>query len=575
MSNRDDWSGSGNRPQRPGGDPFDPGEPDDTSARLEKLRDDLQRGLTEPHAADAPQRDGGDKRVTLPAGRTSTRIKVDASRTKRPGDPGSKLEAPGDASLVRSMLRHLESRKLKEDQAPPAPATASGAQPSLRDPNPQQQQAPNPPAPTRVVHRRPPEPPRPTRPFSRLERMLAGRYLRARRKEGFISVIAGFSLVGIALGVATLIIVMSVMNGFRAELVSKIVGANSHLTILPAAPDFDDYEEVSSRVRAVPGVTRAAPLVEGQALAAGPRGSVGVIVRGLSQSDLLTVENVAVTPEESLGSLTAYGQTDGIAIGSRLARKLGVTVGDSVTLLSPRGASTPFGVAPRKKDYEVLYIFKVGMAQYDEAVMFMPLDEAQAYFNKPGTVDAVEVMVATPNELEGYREDIEAAVGRPMLIGDWQQANRSFLGALKTERTVMFLILTLIILVAALNIISGLIMLVKDKGADIAILRTMGLSRGAVMRVFFMCGASIGFVGTLAGVVLGVVFCLNIDVIQDWASYLANGDVFPENVYILSKLPAKLHTEDVIMTVSIALGLSFLAPLYPAWRAARLDPVAA
>ena len=414
-----------------------------------------------------------------------------------------------------------------------------------------------------------------SRPFSLEERMLAGRYLRARRKEGFISVIAALSLIGIALGVAILIIVMSVMNGFRAELVSKIVGVNGHLMVMSLTNDFTDYREISERVRAVPGVTRAAPLVEAQAFANAPRNGTGVVVRGVSKEDLLTLEKVSVTPETSFGSLSEFQGDEGVAIGQRLAVKLGLSVGDNLTLISPRGATTPFGVMPRKKSYRILYIFKVGMSTYDEGVVFMPLFEAQKFFNKNGSVDAIEVMVATPERLAGYREDIEAAAGRQIFIADWIESNRSLIGALKTERTVMFLILSFLILIASLIIIAGMIMLVKEKGKDIAILRTMGMSRGAVMRIFFMCGASIGLVGTVAGVALGLLFCSNIDHIADAVSFLANGDVFPEDVYILSKLPAQVHTEDVVMTVGIAIGLSFFATLYPAWRAARLDPVEA
>lgn len=414
-----------------------------------------------------------------------------------------------------------------------------------------------------------------SRPFSLEERMLAGRYLRARRKEGFISVIAALSLLGIALGVAILIIVMSVMNGFRAELVDKIVGVNGHLMVMSLRDDFTDFRDTAAKIRTVPGVTRAAPLVEGQALASAPRNSLGVVVRGVSKEDLLNLEKVAVDPEISYGSLSQFEGDAGVAIGQRLAFKLGLNVGDSIRLTSPRGAATPFGVMPRSKTYRVVYIFKVGMAQYDEGVVFMPLFEAQKFFNKNGAVDAIEVMVATPERLTGYREDIQEAVDRDIFINDWQESHRSLIGALKTERTVMFLILSFLILIASLIIISGMIMLVKEKGKDIAILRTMGMSKRAVMRVFFMCGASIGLVGTVMGMIIGLAFCANIDQIADAVSYLANGDVFPEDIYMLSKLPAQVHTEDVLMTVGISLGLSFFATLYPAWRAARLDPVEA
>ncbi|MEO1291799.1 MAG: lipoprotein-releasing ABC transporter permease subunit [Pseudomonadota bacterium] len=406
--------------------------------------------------------------------------------------------------------------------------------------------------------------------------MLAGRYLRGRRKEGFISVISVLSLIGITLAVGTLIVVMSVMNGFRAELVDRIVGVSGHINAISIDRKFEDYDEVARRIRAVPGVVRAAPLVEGQVLSTGPGNSLGVLVRGVRQSDLLTLDRVAVNPEQALGSLQDFGSGNGIAIGQRLAFKLRVGVGDKVTLTSPRGPATPFGtVFPRSKTYNVDYIFKAGWSHYDEAIVFMPLEEAQLFFLKEKHVDAIEIMVATPQDLTGYREDIEAAAGRPLLLTDWQQDNITFLGALKTERMVMFLILSLLIAIASLIIVSGMVMLVKEKRPDIAILRTMGMTSGSVLRVFFMCGATLGLVGTSAGVILGLLFCYYIDTIADFVELLMGRDPFPEDVYILSRLPAQVHTEDVLMTVGIALTLSFLATLYPAWKAARLDPVEA
>ena len=410
--------------------------------------------------------------------------------------------------------------------------------------------------------------------FAGFEWMIARRYLRARRKEGFISVIAGFSLVGIALGVATLIVVMSVMNGFRDQLVERILGVNGHLTAISQTPDFADFDDVAATIRSVQGVTRAAPIVEGQVLAGGAHSNHGAMVRGFRRDDLLGLKFVA-EPERRLGSLDGYGREPGVAVAWGLATKLGLNIGDKIRLVSPNGAQTPFGVAPRVKAYPVLYIFQVGMSEYDRAFIYMPLDEARAYFNKGDSVDAIEVMVEKPVEIKAYRDEIARAVTRPLRLWDWQNANGAFLNALAVERNVMFLILTLIILVAALNIISGLIMLVKDKGRDIAILRTIGLTRGAIMRVFFICGSAIGVTGTIAGVIIGVLFARNIGAIQDFVTSVSGAEVFSAEIYYLSQLPAELHLSDILLVTGMALALSFFATLYPSWRAARLDPVEA
>ncbi len=413
-----------------------------------------------------------------------------------------------------------------------------------------------------------------TRPFAGFEWLIARRYLRARRKEGFISVIAGFSLVGIALGVATLIVVMSVMNGFRDQLIDRILGVNGHLTVISQTPDFSDFDEVADMLRSVPGVVRAAPMVEGQVLASAERGNHGAMVRGFRREDLQSLKFVA-EPERYLGSLDGYGVEQGVAVAWGLAAKLGLNIGDKIRIVSPNGAQTPFGVAPRVKAYPVLYIFQVGMSEYDRSFIYMPLDEARVYFNKGDGVDAIEVMVEKPVEIKAYRDEIAKIATRPLRLWDWQNANGAFLNALAVERNVMFLILTLIILVAALNIISGLIMLVKDKGRDIAILRTIGLTRGAVMRIFFICGSAIGVTGTVAGVIIGVLFAQNIGAIQDFVSAVSGADVFSAEIYYLSQLPAELHLSDILLVTGMALGLSFLATLYPSWRAARLDPVEA
>ena len=412
-----------------------------------------------------------------------------------------------------------------------------------------------------------------TRAFAGFEWDIASRYLRARRKEGFISVIAGFSLVGIGLGVATLIIVMAVMTGFRETLVSQILGVNPHLNITSQQEKFEDYDTLAVAIRQVDGVVHVAPTIEGQVLASNKDRHTGVIVRGMRREDLSKLK-VVTDPEASAGSLENYLDDDGIAMGDGVARKLGLRLGDQVTLVSPDGDLTPFGMTPRSKSYPVTYIFKLGLTQYDAAFVYMPLRQAQLYFNKKGEVDSLEVTVAEPENIAEYVQPIREAARQSVGIYTWKDLQGSLIGALDVERNVMFLILTLIILVAALNIISGLVMLVKDKARDVAILRTMGMSRGAVLRVFFICGATIGVVGAVAGTVLGVLFCLNIGPIQS-AVESVFGPVFPSDVYGLSGLPASLEAGDVMFTLLMALFLSFIATLYPAWKAANLDPVEA
>jgi lipoprotein-releasing system permease protein len=412
-----------------------------------------------------------------------------------------------------------------------------------------------------------------THPFAPFEWMLSLRYLRARRKEGFISVIAGFSFLGIMLGVATLIIVMAVMNGFRQELLDKILGLNGHLLIQPLERPLTDWAAVADRVSKVPGVRLAAPIVEGQALASSPFNASGVLVRGIREADLEKLGSIAKNIQQ--GSLDGFDQRDGLAIGSRLADQLSVRAGDNVTLVSPRGAVTPMGTTPRIKTYKVTAVFQIGMSEYDSAFVFMPLPEAQAYFNRNGDVTAIEVYTDDPDRVDEYRKLISDAAGRPIYTIDWRDRNATFFNALEVERNVMFLILTLIVLVAALNIVSGLIMLVKDKGSDIAILRTMGASQGAIMRIFLITGSSIGVVGTFAGFLLGTIVCVNIDTIRRFLSWLTHTDLFNPELYFLSKLPADMNVKETTAVVVMALGLSLLATLYPSWRAARLDPVEA
>jgi lipoprotein-releasing system permease protein len=412
-----------------------------------------------------------------------------------------------------------------------------------------------------------------THPFAPFEWMLSLRYLRARRKEGFISVIAGFSFLGIMLGVATLIIVMAVMNGFRQELLDKILGLNGHLLIQPIESPLTDWKDVSDRVSKVEGVRLAAPIVEGQALASSPFNASGILVRGIRGVDLEKLGSIARNIKQ--GTLEGFDSGQGIAIGSRLANQLSVRVGDNLTLVAPRGAVTPMGTTPRIKAYKVAAIFEIGMSEYDAAFVFMPLTEAQAYFNRTGDVTAIEVYTDNPDNIDSFRSLVTKAAARPIYMIDWRQRNATFFNALQVERNVMFLILTLIVLVAALNIVSGLIMLVKDKGSDIAILRTMGATQGAIMRVFLITGSSIGVVGTVAGFLLGTVVCLNIDSIRRFLSWLTNTDLFSSELYFLSKLPADMNLKETAAVLVMALGLSLLATLYPSWRAARLDPVEA
>jgi lipoprotein-releasing system permease protein len=415
--------------------------------------------------------------------------------------------------------------------------------------------------------------PNATLPFAQFEWMLSLRYLRARRREGFISVIAGFSFLGIMLGVATLIIVMAVMNGFRQELLDKILGLNGHLLIQPLDSPLTDWQAVAGRVTMVPGVRLAAPVVEGQALASSPFNANGVLARGIRRLDLVRLGSIANNIRQ--GTLDGFDEGQGLAIGSGLAKQLSVHAGDNITLVAPRGAVTPMGTTPRIKSYKVAAVFEIGMSEYDAAFVYMPLPEAQAYFNRAGDVTAIEIYVDNPDRVDRYREAISEAAQRPIDMIDWRQRNATFFSALQVERNVMFLILTLIVLVATLNIVSGLIMLVKDKGQDIAVIRTMGATRGAIMRIFLITGASIGVVGTLIGLVVGTVICLNVESIRQFLSWVTRIELFPPTIYYLYRLPADMDVGETAAVVIMAMTLSFLATLYPSWRAARLDPVEA
>lgn len=409
--------------------------------------------------------------------------------------------------------------------------------------------------------------------FSYVEWFMAWRYLRARRRQGFISVIAGFSFLGIALGVATLIVVMSVMNGFRHDLLEKIIGVNGHLFLQAVETPFTDFGEVTARVRKVAGVKLALPLIEGQALASSPAASAGVLVRGLREEDIKSLPGVGANLRQ--GTLSGFDQSGGVAIGLRLAEQLGLRVGDSITIVTPKGAETPFGTAPRIKTYPIVAIFQIGMSSFDGSFVFMPLSEAQSYFNKSGIVSLIEVYVNNPDDMDAMRQAIAPILQRPIIMTDWRQRDRTFFAALAVERNVMFLILALIVLVAALNIISGLIMLVQDKGSDIAVLRTMGATKGMVMRVFLIAGASIGVFGTLFGFLLGLTVAFNVEHIRQFLNQMMGANIFPAELYFLSQLPSRVEVGDVVAVVGMTLALSLLATLYPSWRAAKLDPVEA
>ncbi|PSS64456.1 lipoprotein-releasing system transmembrane subunit LolC [Ensifer sp. NM-2] len=409
-------------------------------------------------------------------------------------------------------------------------------------------------------------------PFSAFERMVAWRYLRSKRKETVVSAISIISFIGIMLGVATLITVMAVMNGFRAELLARLLGINGHLIVQPLESGLDDYEEIVARFNGITGVRYAMPLAQGQVLASGRIGSgTGALVRGVREEDIGKLDLVSNNIRQ--GTLDGFDASEGVAIGKRMAESLGLSVGDGIQLVAPEGDVTPLGVTPRQKIYTVAAIFEVGISEYDSSIIYLPLSEAQLFFNSEGVVQSIEVFVDDPDEVDQLRPAVGGAALRPVFLTDWRQRNHTFFSALQVQRNVMFMILTLIVLVAALNIISGLSMLVKDKGPDIAILRTMGATSGAVMRIFFMTGAAIGVVGTIAGVVLGVIVCMNIELIRQFFSWLSGTTLFNPEIYLLSQLPARMDIAETLSVVLMALVLSFLATLFPAWRAARLDPV--
>ena len=402
------------------------------------------------------------------------------------------------------------------------------------------------------------------------ERFIAFRYLGSKRKEGLISVIAWFSLVGIALGVATLIIVMSVMNGFRTELLTRILGLNGHITVYDRQAPIKDFSQLALRIGEIPSVLYVTPQIQGQAMIMIDGKATGVLIRGL---DPLIMQNKSLIKKNIVaGKLKEFGSGANIVIGKRLADRIGVAFGDKVLLISPTSSTTAFGNMPRIKAFKVAAVFNVGMYEYDNTFAYMPLSQAQLFFKSGDAVNALEVEIKNPAKVGELREKLEKILSGNRYALDWKQRNSSFFNALKVERNVMFLILTLIILVAAFNIISSMIMLVYDKTSSIAILRTMGASRGAITRIFFLSGSIVGFVGTAAGLVLGVVFCLNIESIRGLMESLTGTELFSAEIYFLSKLPAEIAWIEVAYVVAMALFLTFIASIYPAWRASRTEP---
>jgi len=399
------------------------------------------------------------------------------------------------------------------------------------------------------------------------------RYLRARRQEGFISVIAWFSLMGIALGVATLIIVMSVMNGFRHELLGRILGLNGHITVMGPGNRMLNYDSEVVKLKGLEGVVKVTPLIERQVMATANKIASGAVVRGIKKEDLMNRKIFADNIRR--GSLEDFRGEDVVMIGTRMASKMRLSIGDKLKLISPNGQATAFGTIPRVKSYRVAALFEVGMFEYDSTFIFMPMPAAQMFFKLPDAVSSLEVFIDDPDKAPQMAMKMLSVIPRGGGLHDWQKVNASYFNALQVERNVMFLILTLIILVAAFNIISSMIMLVKDKGRDIAILRTMGATRGSVMRIFLLSGASVGLIGTSAGLGLGLAFTTNIESIRQWLQGLTGTDLFSAEIYFLSKLPAVVDPGEVAAIVTMGLALSFLATVYPSWRAARLDPAEA
>ncbi len=420
-----------------------------------------------------------------------------------------------------------------------------------------------------------------TAPFARFEWMIAWRYLRAKRREGGVSVMTWISLIGITLAVFALIATLAVRTGFRVEFTNTILGANAHATVYVSphlnaegqtVTTFSDYDKTAQALRAVPGVERAAPIVNGQVMASANGRNTGVQVLGQRYEDVLGIPLI-VEPETQLGNLDNYAK--GVAIGTGIARELNLALGDKITLISPDGIKTAFGTSPRVGSYEIVYIFGVGRWDIDKTRVYMPLAEAQNFFNRDGVVDEFEVMIGDPDRVDDITDQLTLASGPNSLVWTWKNASGGFLRALEMEDNIMFIILSILVLIASMNIVSGLIMLVKNKGRDVGILRTMGLTQGSILRVFFICGASTGLVGTAVGVILGCLFAIYIDPIFGFVNAMAGGGVWDPSTRLLSHLPAKLELGDVLSAVSLSLFLSFVVTIFPARRAAKMNPVEA
>jgi lipoprotein-releasing system permease protein len=412
--------------------------------------------------------------------------------------------------------------------------------------------------------------------FGPFERMVAGRYLRARKGERFVSIIAIFSLVGIALGVATLIVVTSVMSGFQVELVSRILGVNGHITIEAyAGQKLDAYQPLVAQIRGLADVASATPVLDGQALLSTQGGGArGGLVRGISLQDLQALH--PISDHIVAGSLADFAGDDAIVVGVGLANTYRLRVGDPLTVISPEGAATAFGTIPRVRAYKVAAIFDAGLNDYNNSVVFLPLAAAQVFFQKPDAVTGIEIRLHDPDKVNVVGAQLAPLVqGRPVYARDWRHANDTIIGVLQVQKDTMFIVLGMIVLVAAFNVVSSLIMLVKDKRGDIAVLRTIGASSFSVLRIFLMCGAFVGVTGTVIGAVIGVVFCHYIHAIQHFVEQITGGRVFDASVFMLSELPNTIDWGDVVRVVSLGLMLSLLATLYPSWRAARTDPVEA
>ena len=421
-----------------------------------------------------------------------------------------------------------------------------------------------------------------TAPFAKFEWMIAWRYIRAKRAEGGVSIMTWISLIGVTLAVFALIATLSVRSGFRAEFVDTILGSNAHVAVYRQSEVVEgsgrysqlikDYDTLAADLATIPGVTRTAPLVRGQVMGNFRENNAAVDVYGISFENLLTIPRIA-NPQESSGDINAF--EDGIAIGSALAQDLGVAVGDRIKIISPNGARTALGRTPRVNVYDVVYIFTAGRYDIDKIRAYLPIAEAQLFFNRDGVATEIEVMVEDPDEIEKYLPQVMATIGVGGYVWTWRDSAGAFLRALEVEDNVMFVILSILVLIASMNIISGLIMLVKNKGRDIGILRTMGLTEGSILRIFFICGAGIGTAGTIFGVILGCLFALYIDQIFGFFNSIGNGGVWDPSIRGIYKLPAELQLKDVISAVTLSLSLSWIITIFPARRAARMNPVEA